>query len=133
MNPSQHVFGRASGDRTCKVSTALFVSAISCKLAREAILREYGADEFLVEDGAIANRVHIPGKSGLYDNVLELVGTVILRDSLRCQRPGGIACITGAVGHAWAINGFGPFEYILSTTKLTIYSSGIPEFFRCPD
>jgi NADPH:quinone reductase-like Zn-dependent oxidoreductase len=100
------------------------VSATSCKLARETILREYGADEFLVEDGAIASQVQIPGKSGLYDKVLELVGTVILKDSLRRKRPGGTACITGAVGHAWAINGFGPFEHILSTTELTIYSGG---------
>lgn len=53
--------------------------------------------------------------------VLELVGTSTLEDSLQCANAHGIVCMTGMVGNKWAFN-FSPMESIPEAVYLTKYS-----------
>ncbi|KAI9726991.1 MAG: hypothetical protein M1834_008573 [Cirrosporium novae-zelandiae] len=109
------------------------VTATSRRAESEGLLRENGADEVVVDDGSIAEKVkmlHGGGGSGV-DKVLELVGTVTLHDSLRCVKQGGTVCVTGIVGNEWMFE-VNPMELIPSGCYLTSYGGGPKEFMDTP-
>jgi NADPH:quinone reductase-like Zn-dependent oxidoreductase len=106
------------------------VAATSRKPERESLLREYGADEFLVEDGAIGKQ--IKGESQKFDKILELVGAVTLQDSFQCVAPGGIVSFTGIVGNSRHIDMFSPMEMMPRGTYLTVYGGWAAEFMDTP-
>lgn len=83
---------------------------------REAMLKERGADQVIVDTGTIANQ------SPKVERVLELVGTRTLKDSLKCLKPKGTLCMTGILGGEWTLKDFTPMGDIPSTAKLTQYS-----------
>jgi NADPH:quinone reductase-like Zn-dependent oxidoreductase len=98
---------------------------------RAALLRAAGADEVVIDDGAIARAVQaLPG--GGADKVLELIGTTTLADSLRCAREPGIVCMMGMVGDKWSFDAFSPMEVIPTAVCLTTYDGGTADFMRTP-
>ncbi len=107
------------------------VLATTRKQERETLLRDNGADHVLIDTGEIANEVRTIHREGV-DKVLELVGTTTLRDSLRCLKPNGIACMTGTVSNQWEFDAFSPMEAIPTAVCLTIYSGGPVEFIQTP-
>jgi NADPH:quinone reductase-like Zn-dependent oxidoreductase len=99
--------------------------------AREGLLHAAGANEVVIDDGAIARAVHaLPG--GTADKVLELIGTTTLADSLRCAREPGIVCMMGMVGDKWSFDHFSPMEVIPTAVCLTTYDGGAADFMRTP-
>lgn len=104
-------------------SFGLTVIATTRNAEKEKILKENGADAVLIDDGQLASKVKERFKNGI-DKVLELVGTSLLKDSLRCMKPGGIVCMTGMLSEQWSIPDFVPMDYIPATVKLTVYDSG---------
>ncbi|KAK3115751.1 hypothetical protein LTR53_004571, partial [Teratosphaeriaceae sp. CCFEE 6253] len=108
------------------------VVASTRRAEREGLLREHGASEVVVDDGAVAERVKkLTGGEGV-DKVLELVGTTTLLDSLQCTREGGIVCMTGMVGNSWALKDFSPMDAIPTGVCLTTYDGGPAAFMRTP-
>jgi NADPH:quinone reductase-like Zn-dependent oxidoreductase len=107
------------------------VASTSRNPDRADLLRSAGADEVIVDSGAIAPAV---GKlyPGGVDKVLELIGTTTLEDSLRCARPGGIVCMTGIVGNKWSLDNFAPMEAIPTAVCLTCYAGDSEDFMRTP-
>jgi NADPH:quinone reductase-like Zn-dependent oxidoreductase len=99
--------------------------------ARADALRENGADQAVVDSGAIAEQIHDIAPGGV-DKVLELIGTTTLKDSLRCAKPGGVVCMTGIVGNQWSFENFSPMDAIPSTVKLTIYAGESSDFMTTP-
>ncbi len=89
--------------------------------SKVSFLKEAGADEVLIDNGEIHKQV-IENKFGLYDRVLELIGTTTLLDSLRCVGKGGIVCMTGILGGKWTLDDFHPMGDIPTAVKLTSYS-----------
>jgi NADPH:quinone reductase len=91
--------------------------------AKADALRANGADDVVVDTGGVAEALarQVPGG---VDGVLELIGPVTLRDSLRAVRPGGVVCHTGLLGNVWVMERFEPLEDIPSTVRLTTYHSG---------
>jgi NADPH:quinone reductase-like Zn-dependent oxidoreductase len=106
------------------------VWATTRRADREAMLRENGADQVFVDDGAIA--LQLSRSAERPDKVLELVGTTSLLDSLRCCRDGAIVCMTGIVGNEWSLDRFEPMEAIPTAVCLTSYSGGSEDFMRTP-
>jgi NADPH:quinone reductase-like Zn-dependent oxidoreductase len=98
---------------------------------RADLLRNNGADEVIVDDGAIAPRVHDQHPAG-FDKVLELIGTTTLNDSLFCAKQGGIVCMTGIVGNQWTMREFAPMEAIPTAVYLTSYAGTSEDFMRTP-
>jgi NADPH:quinone reductase-like Zn-dependent oxidoreductase len=99
--------------------------------AREPLLRAAGANEVVIDDGAIARAVQaLPG--GAADKVLELIGTTTLVDSLHCAREPGIVCMMGMVGDKWSFDSFSPMEVIPTAVCLTTYDGGAADFMRTP-
>jgi NADPH:quinone reductase-like Zn-dependent oxidoreductase len=104
---------------------------LSSRAERAALLHGAGADEALIDDGAIAANIassHAPR----FGKVLELIGTATLEDSLLCALDGGIVCMTGIVGNAWTLENFAPMDVIPTGVYLTSYTGGTEDFMRTP-
>jgi len=99
--------------------------------ARRQSLLDNGADEVIIETGAIADEIRRLYPNGV-DKVLELVGATTLLDSLAATAPGGSVCMAGMVGNAWELPNFSPMGAIPSTVNLTTYSGGVKEFMATP-
>ena len=84
------------------------------------LLRGFGADEVVIDDGHLAERGIRATK------VLELVGPKTLRDSLALLEPGGICCDTGILGGAFTLDGFDPIKEIPNGRFLTGFFSNYP-------
>jgi NADPH:quinone reductase-like Zn-dependent oxidoreductase len=84
----------------------------------EKILIDNGADEVLIDDGALAVQVKQP-----VDKLLELIGTGTLKDSLLCVKPGGSVCMSGMLAEQWVVPDFQPIGFIPSMVNLTSYNS----------
>lgn len=102
------------------------VAATTRRKDRAEMLRDLGADQVIIDDGAISK------ETDRFDKVLELVGTTTLGDSLGCLERGGIACMTGMVGNEWSLPDFAPMDVIPHCAYLTIYSGGVDEFMKMP-
>jgi NADPH:quinone reductase-like Zn-dependent oxidoreductase len=99
--------------------------------ASEALLRDAGADEVLIDDGSIADAVKNAAPRGM-DKVLELIGVETMQDSLRCTRPGGVVCMSGIVGGRWTFDSFSPGDVIPTAVRLTTYSGTADDFMLTP-
>ncbi len=88
-----------------------------------AALKAVGADFTIIDTGSIHSEVRDLFPDGV-SKVLELVGTVSLKDSLKCIGFKGMVCMTGILGNAWALKDFLPMEDIPSCGRLTAYSGG---------
>ena len=99
---------------------ATVVATTRNEVKREVLL-DNGVEHVIIDNGRIADSVRKLYPNGV-DHVLELVGTVTLRDSLKTVRPKGVVCFTGILGNEWVLKEFSPFE-IPSSVKLTIFSS----------
>jgi NADPH:quinone reductase-like Zn-dependent oxidoreductase len=95
--------------------------------SRKDLLLRNGVDQIIIDNGDVANT--LPCKM---DKVLELIGTVTLKDSLQCVGPGGIVCMSGILGNSWTLDGFNPMEYIPTGAMLTAYAGGPDEFMETP-
>ncbi len=107
------------------------VAATTRQADREPRLRQAGADQVFIDDGAVAAQLKAAGAGG-FDKVLELIGPPTLHDSLRSAKEGGIVCMTGIVGNRWSIDGFNPMEFIPTAVSLTTYAGGADDFMRTP-
>ncbi len=90
--------------------------------AKKEILVQNGADEVLIDDGNLSEKIKTNKLK--INKVLELVGTNTLPDSLKCAVPGGMVCMTGMLSENWEFERFAPMDYIPSTVSLTTYDSG---------
>jgi NADPH:quinone reductase-like Zn-dependent oxidoreductase len=99
--------------------------------ARANLLRAAGADEVVIDTGAIARAIQALSGGGA-DKVLELIGTTTLVDSLRCAREPGIVCMMGMVGDKWSFDNFSPMAAIPTAVCLTTYDGGAADFMRTP-
>ena len=93
----------------------------------EALLKEYGATEVLIDDGNLAAKAQ-----GKFDKCLELIGTQTMDDSMKCLKRGGLCCMAGIVGGTWTVDNFNPMEHIPVAVGLTVYGGGTPEFMSMP-
>jgi NADPH:quinone reductase len=99
------------------------VIATTRKEIKRQQLLDNGADFVLIDEGKLAGMVRQIFPMGV-QNVLELVGTSTLKDSLDCVAPGGRVCMTGMLSEQWSISDFAPMDYIPATVNLTVYDSG---------
>ena len=110
------------GYATVQIAHALGTRVIATTHRKEyeGRLREFGADEVVLDDGALARagvRAH---------KALELVGPKTLQDTLGCLWRGGICCDTGILGGAFTLDRFDPIKGIPNGCYLTGFFSNYP-------
>lgn len=108
----------------CQLAKYLGLTVISTtrKKEKEEFLKESGADHVIIDNGKIYENVKDLFPEGV-DKVLELVGPATLKDSLKCIKPLGIVCMTGALGNEWSLKEFSPLGDIPLLGRLTNYGS----------
>jgi NADPH:quinone reductase len=79
------------------------------------LLKEYGADYVLLDEGSLSKQLFSLFPNGV-NKVLELVGTVTLKHSLKLLSEQGILCMTGILGGEWVLGNFEPMMDIPSGT-----------------
>ncbi|RYX99665.1 NADPH:quinone reductase [bacterium] len=111
------------GMTACQIAKSMGATVIATTRNpdKEEALKQNGADHIIIDDGQISEKLRVIYPDGA-DKVLELIGTITIKDSLKCVRPKGIVCITGILGNEWLINNFEPMVDIPSTVRLTCYS-----------
>lgn len=107
------------------------VASTSRQAQSRALVEAAGAQHFIADDGAIANKVQALWPGGA-DKVLELVGTSTLKDSLRATREPGTVCMAGMVGDQWSLADFAPMDAIPTGVSLTTYSGDVSDFMGMP-
>ncbi|KAH8915035.1 zinc-binding oxidoreductase [Atractiella rhizophila] len=108
---------------------ASFIASTSRRADREQLVKEAGADAFILDDGEIVKKIKEEEK---FDKVLELVGVVTMDDSLACAKQGGIVCITGIVGNKWTLDNWNPMEHIPVGVCLSVYGGWTPAWLSTP-
>jgi NADPH:quinone reductase-like Zn-dependent oxidoreductase len=110
------------GMLACQVAKhyGLTVIATTRNPDKEQHLKANGADYVLIDNGEISGKLKSLFPQGV-DKVLELIGTVTLKDSLKCIREKGTVCMTGILGNEWTMKEFTPMGDIPSLGRLTIY------------
>ncbi|MEO5492899.1 MAG: zinc-binding dehydrogenase [Sphingomonas sp.] len=84
------------------------------------LLRQFGVDHAVIDEGTVANEVRAWCPDGV-DAALELVGSRSLQDTLRATKMHGTVCFTGALSDDWTISDFSPLSFIPFGTRLTSY------------
>ncbi|MCV6638940.1 zinc-binding dehydrogenase [Candidatus Albibeggiatoa sp. nov. NOAA] len=88
--------------------------------AKAEKLKAVGADEVIIDSGAIAREVRTKTDGGV-DGVVEVVGLPrTIRDSLQCCRTRGVVGMVGFLGNHW---NYDFFPWMPSTVRLSFYSS----------
>jgi NADPH:quinone reductase len=87
-------------------------------------LKEYGADYVLLDNESLSEQLFSLFPNGV-NKVLELVGTVTLKHSLKLLSQHGILCMTGILGGEWMVENFEPMMDIPSGTYFTQFDSGV--------
>ncbi|MFF2197871.1 zinc-binding dehydrogenase [Streptomyces sp. NPDC058157] len=98
--------------------------------AHVPLLKELGADDTLIDDGALAVQV---GERGIaVDAVFDVVGNKVLRDSLAVVRPRGRVCQLGFLGGFEPVRDFDPIGDLPSGVRFSFFGSafvlGTPAF-----
>lgn len=86
-----------------------------------AQLEALGVDHVIIDEGQVADQVRALAPAGV-DGAVELVGTNVLKDTLRAVRPGGTVCFTGMLSDQWTIPDFYPLDWLPNGVRLTAYS-----------
>jgi NADPH:quinone reductase len=85
-------------------------------------LKQNGADFVLLDDGSLSEQLFSHFPEGV-NKVLELVGTVTLKHSLKLLSQHGTLCMTGILGGEWVLNNFEPMTDIPSGAYFTQFDS----------
>ncbi len=100
----------------------LTVYATSRSEDKFSILKQYGADFTILDNGEISKKISEITSNGI-SNVIELIGNVTLEDSLACVETNGTLCIAGFLGGLVPLENFMPLMQIPSSVKLTSFGS----------
>ncbi|GAA3156359.1 zinc-binding alcohol dehydrogenase family protein [Streptomyces rameus] len=98
--------------------------------AHVPLLKELGAADVLIDDGALA--AQIGEREVSVDAVFDVVGNSVLRDSLALVRPRGRVCQLGFLGGFDPVRDFDPIADLPSGVRLSFFGSafvlGTPAF-----
>ncbi len=89
---------------------------------KQEFLKQYGADFVLLDDTNLSQHLLLIFPKGV-NKVLELVGTVTLKNSLRMVSENGILCMTGILAGEWEMKRFEPLVDIPTGVYFTTFTS----------
>ena len=110
------------GMLSCQLAKAKGLTVISTTRnpKKKQALIDNGADWVIIDQGSINEQLREIYPNGV-NKVLELIGTITLKDSLKCIAPKGMVCMTGILGNEWTMKAFTPMGDIPSLGRLTVY------------
>lgn len=109
------VYAKASG---------LTVITTTRQQGNVARLKELGADEVIIDDGNVSEKVRLLYPEGV-DKALEIVGASTVVDTMKALRPWGEVTVVGLLGGSPVIDNFGLMSDLPSSVKLSFFQSGM--------
>ncbi|MNW55996.1 putative zinc-type alcohol dehydrogenase-like protein YjmD [compost metagenome] len=85
-------------------------------------LKQYGADRVLIDNEHLTEQLFADFSKGV-NKVLELIGTVTLKQSLGFVAEQGILCMSGILGNEWELERFEPLVDIPTGVYFTAFTS----------
>jgi len=106
------------------IAKSIGVTVISTTRNKNKVefLKQHGADFVLLDNETLSEQLFSIFPKGI-NKVLELVGTVTLKNSLKLLSEQGILCMTGILGGEWVLNNFEPMIDVTSGTYFTQFDS----------
>jgi len=92
--------------------------------ANEGLLTHFGADDVIIDDGNIAEKVREIFPEGV-DCALEIVGIATLRDSAKVVKNLGKVCVVGVLSGAPVLENFSLMSDLPNAVQLSFFSSGL--------
>ena len=89
---------------------------------KRVLLEHCGADYVVLDDSGLKENLFSRFPQGV-NKILELVGTVTLKNSLKLLSEHGILCMTGILGGEWVMDNFEPMKDIPSGAYFTQFDS----------
>ena len=113
----------SAGLTALQLAKSMGVTVISTTrdIKKTDLLKNYGADHVIVDNGNIINDLFKLFPDGV-DKILELVGSSTIKNSLQLLAVSGILCMTGILG-GWVIDEFEPLVDIPSGRYFTTFES----------
>ncbi|WP_373838767.1 zinc-binding dehydrogenase [Methanospirillum sp.] len=103
------------------------IVAVSTRTAENIVLlKRYGADVVLLDDGTISRQFYDIFPKGI-NKILELVGPATLEESITFLAHKGTLCVTGMLGNKGVIENFDPIKYIPNGVYMTSFFSNYPK------
>ncbi|MGJ9385458.1 zinc-binding alcohol dehydrogenase family protein [Salipaludibacillus sp. CF4.18] len=109
-----------------QLAKSIGVSVISTTRSKNKVelLKKHGADSVLLDERDLQQEIFSLYPNGI-NKVLELIGTVTLKDSLGMLADKGTLCMAGILGGEWVIDQFEPMMDIPSGRYFTQFDSGV--------
>ena len=114
------------GIAALQLAKSIGVTVVSTTRNKQKVeqLNKLGADYVLLDEGDIQPQLYSIFPDGV-NKILELIGTVTLKNSLRMLDEKGILCMSGILGGEWEMASFEPMVDIPSGTYFTQFDSGV--------
>ncbi|RCW63147.1 zinc-binding alcohol dehydrogenase family protein [Saliterribacillus persicus] len=109
-----------------QLAKSIGVSVISTTRSKNKVelLKRHGADYVLLDENKLQPEILSLYPNGI-NKILELIGTVTLKDSLSMLADKGTLCMAGILGGEWVIDQFEPMIDIPSGRYFTQFDSGV--------
>jgi NADPH:quinone reductase-like Zn-dependent oxidoreductase len=109
------------------IASIILAKNLGCKVyasvrneKHNELLKKLGVDKIIIdEDNCIKS-------SEKFDKILELVGPLTIRESVKLLNKDGICCITGILGNVFTLDKFDPIKEIPNGCYLTGFYSNYP-------
>jgi NADPH2:quinone reductase len=103
-------------------SIGAHVISTTRNINKKELLKQSGADYVILDDSELTDNLFTCYPQGV-NKILELVGTVTVKNSLRLLSEHGILCMTGILGGEWIFDNFEPMVDIPSGAYFTQFDS----------
>ncbi|VAX08642.1 hypothetical protein MNBD_GAMMA25-879 [hydrothermal vent metagenome] len=102
----------------------LKVVATTRHVENKNILTAKGADEVIVDDGSVAEKVRAIFPDGV-DCALEVIGIATIKDTLKAIKPFGQLCVVGVLTGPPIFENFNLMSDLPNTVQINFFSSGL--------
>lgn len=102
----------------------LTVVATTRNAANTELLISKGADQVIVDDGDIAEKIRALFPGGV-DCALEVVGIATIKDTLKAIKPFGQLCVVGVLTGPPVFENFNLMSDLPNTVQINFFSSGV--------
>ncbi len=109
---------------TYATAKGLKVVATTRSASNADLLSQKGADEVVIDDGDIAEKVRCIFPEGV-DCALDVVGIATVKDTLKAVRHWGRVCVVGVLSGPPVLENFGLMSDLPNTVRLSFFASGL--------
>lgn len=102
----------------------LYVVATTRNSANMDLLITKGADEVILDNGSISDKVFSAVSDGV-DCALDIIGVSTIKDTVKSVKPWGNVCVVGVLSGAPVLNDFNLLSDLPNAVRMSFFASGL--------